>query len=241
MILGETQFDAKKYDAAQAEFERAIELNPSLVQAHLQLARAHQAKEETQAAISQYEAVLSLQRRSANLLSVVASLYEATGNLDAARKYYEQALAIDPNMAVPANNLGFLYVKQGGNLDVALDLAQRAKQLMPDLNPITDTLGWVLYKKGDYVSALPLFQECVEKEPNSLGYRYHLGMVLLAIGQKEKARDQSESALRLRLLGEDAEQAADACPQLIATHWHSTAHDASDTFLIDSVYESVDA
>jgi tetratricopeptide (TPR) repeat protein len=137
---------------------------------------------------------------------VIASLYEATGNLDTARKYYEQALALDPNLAVPANNLAFLYVKQGGNLDVALGLAQRAKQLMPDLNPITDTLGWVLYNKGDYASALPLFQECVEKEPNSPEYRYHLGMVLAAVGQKEKAKDQLESALRLRLVGEDGER-----------------------------------
>jgi tetratricopeptide (TPR) repeat protein len=140
-------------------------------------------------------------------LAVIATLYDATGDLVTARKYSEQALAINPRLAVPANNLAFLYVKQGGNLDMALDLAQRAKQLMPDLNPITDTLGWVLYKKGDYASALPLLQESVEKEPNSPRYRYHLGMALSAVGQKEKAKDELESALRLRLLGEDAEQA----------------------------------
>jgi tetratricopeptide (TPR) repeat protein len=127
--------------------------------------------------------------------------------LDAARKYYEQALAIDPSSAVSANNLAFLYVKQGGNLDLALGLAQKAKQLLPETNPITDTLGWVLYKKGDYASALPLLQECVEKKPNSAVYRYHLGMVLAAVGQKEKAKDQLESALRLRLVGEDADEA----------------------------------
>jgi tetratricopeptide (TPR) repeat protein len=138
---------------------------------------------------------------------VIASLYEETGNLESARKYYEQALAIDSSSAVPANNLAFLYAKQGGNLDVALGLAQKAKQLMPELNPITDTLGWVLYKKGDYASALPLIQECVEKEPNSAEYHYHLGMVLAAVGQREKAKDQLESALRLRLVGEDAQQA----------------------------------
>jgi len=78
---------------------------------------------------------------------------------------------------------------------------------MPEFNAITDTLGWVLYKKGDYASALPLLQECVGKEPNSAGYRYHLGMVLSAVGQKGRAKDELESALRLRLVGEDAEQA----------------------------------
>jgi thioredoxin-like negative regulator of GroEL len=64
-----------------------------------------------------------------------------------------------------------------------------------------------LYKKRDYASALPLLQECVEKEPNSPEYRYHLGMVPEAVGQREKAKDQLESALRLHLVGEDAKQA----------------------------------
>jgi len=210
LILGGIHFSGKEYDTAQSEFERAIELNPSLTQAHLQLARVYQAKGLSQGAIAQYETVLSAQPRSANLLTAIASLYEVTGDPEAARKKYEQALAIDPSTAVAANNLAFLQVKQGGNLDVALGLAQKAKQLMPELDPITDTLGWVLYKKGDYTSALPLLQECVDKEPNSPEYRYHLGMILAAVGQKEKAKDQLESALRLRLVGEDAEQAKQA-------------------------------
>jgi thioredoxin-like negative regulator of GroEL len=54
---------------------------------------------------------------------------------------------------------------------------------------------------------VPLLQECVEKEPNSPEYRYPLGMVLAAVGQKEKAKEQLESALRLHLAGQEAEQA----------------------------------
>jgi len=214
LILGVTQLSGREHGAAQAELERAIELSPSLAQAHLQLARVYQAKEQTQAAIAQYETALSLQPRSANLLTVIGSLYDATGNLDAARKYYEQALAIDPNSAVSANNLAFLSVKQGGNLDVALGLAQRAKQRMPELNPISDTLGWVLYKKGDYSSALPLFQECVEKGPNAPTYHYHLGMVLAAVEQKKRAKGEWESALRPRLVGDDKQKAKRRLPAI---------------------------
>jgi tetratricopeptide (TPR) repeat protein len=59
LILGETQFSGREYDDAQAQFERAIELNPSLTEPHLQLARVYQAKGLTQAAIAQYQAALS--------------------------------------------------------------------------------------------------------------------------------------------------------------------------------------
>jgi hypothetical protein len=107
---------------------------------------------------------------------------------------------------VSANNLTFLSVKQGGNLDVALGVAQRAKQPMPQLNPVTDTPSWVVYSKGDYASALALFRVCFEKEPNFPEHRYHLDMVLTAVGPKERAKDELESALRLSLVGEKAEQ-----------------------------------
>ena len=90
-----------------------------------------------------------------------------------ARKHYEQALAINPNFAIAASNLAWVYTKQGGNLDVALGLAQKAKQLMPELDSITDTLAWVQYKKGSYISAKPLLQECVRKAPQYAPYHYH--------------------------------------------------------------------
>jgi tetratricopeptide (TPR) repeat protein len=96
---------------------------------------------------------------------------------------------------------------------VALSLAQKAKQLLPDLDSISDTLAWVYYKKGNYNGAVPLLVDCVEKAPDRASYRYHLGMALLAGGQKGKAKQQLEAALRLRLTGADAQRARQALAQ----------------------------
>jgi len=60
------------------------------------------------------------------------------------------------------------------------------------------------------LSALPLLQECVEKEPKSAVYRYHLGMTMLGLGEKTKAKSQLQSALQLKLAGADAEAARQA-------------------------------
>jgi tetratricopeptide (TPR) repeat protein len=95
----------------------------------------------------------------------------------------------------------------GGNLDGAMALAQKARELAPDLVNAADSLGWIQYKKGLHQPALPLLEECVKKASQSATYQYHLGMVLIATGQKEKARAHLESALRLKLAGEDAAQA----------------------------------
>ena len=79
---------------------------------------------------------------------------------------------------------------------------------MPDVPSISDTLAWVMYKKGNYSGALPLFQECVKKTPDSAEFRYHLGLTLIASGQKEPGNAQLQAALHFnKLTAVDREQA----------------------------------
>jgi tetratricopeptide (TPR) repeat protein len=124
-----------------------------------------------------------------------------------ARKYYAQALAADPNFAVANANMAWIDAQEDKDLDVALGMAQKAKSTMPEVPSITDTLAWVMYHRGNYVSALPLLKDCVQKSPHTGEYHYHLGMVLLATGQKAKAKEQLKAALVMNLPGADAQQA----------------------------------
>jgi tetratricopeptide (TPR) repeat protein len=95
-----------------------------------------------------------------------------------------------------------------------LGLAQKAKSLMPDVPSISDTLAWVMYKKGNYSGAIPLLRDCVKKSPNSAQFHYHLGLVLLAAGQKEPGKTELQAALRMNKLGAvDKEQARQALGQ----------------------------
>jgi tetratricopeptide (TPR) repeat protein len=136
------------------------------------------------------------------------------GDLATAEKYFQRALAVDPDFAVAASNLAWVYAQEGVNLNAALDLARRARQQLPELDSVTDTLGWVQYKSGQYSAALPLFQECVQKAPSHPVYHYHLGLDLIASGQKDKGRQELNSALRLSLAGADAEQARETLARL---------------------------
>jgi len=85
---------------------------------------------------------------------------------------------------------------------------------MPQLDSIADTLAWVEYEKGEFNSALPLLRECIERAPANSVYHYHLGMVLVATGEKQKAREELQAALRLRLPGNDADSAHEVLAQL---------------------------
>jgi tetratricopeptide (TPR) repeat protein len=207
--MGSLHTRARRYAAAKEELRRALEIDPDLPQAYVRLAEVHQALGETDAAIGQYDRALARQGKSAVLHGIVGSLHHNNNNPAAARKHYEQALAIDPRLASVANNLAWLQATEGGNLDVALSLAQRAKAQLPDSPTTSDTLAWILYKKGLYSAAIPLMQECVVKVPSSPTYRYHLGMALLASGRKQEGKTQLEAALRMKLTAGD-DQAARA-------------------------------
>jgi Flp pilus assembly protein TadD len=71
-----------------------------------------------------------------------------TGDLLSAKKLLEQAVAICPDEASAAGNLGYIYAVFG-DLDAAEDLLRRAVTLRPDMAEPWVNLGNVLKQKQD--------------------------------------------------------------------------------------------
>jgi tetratricopeptide (TPR) repeat protein len=214
LILGAVRNDSKNTSAAQAEFERAIQIDPKNIQGYLRLGGLYQQENQTEAAIGQYQKALDLQPKSATLITMVGNLYLDKNDVETARKYYARALEIDPDAVMANANMAWVKAQEGKDLDVALGMAQKAKSQMPEVPSISDTLAWVMYKKGNYSGAIPLLQDCVKKSPDSAVYRYHLGLALVAAGEKESGKTQLQAALRMNKLGAaDKEQAQQALGQ----------------------------
>jgi tetratricopeptide (TPR) repeat protein len=144
---------------------------------------------------------------------MVGNLYLDKGDLETAQKYYARAIDADPNFAVALANTAWVYAQENRNLDVALGMAQKAQSLMPEVPSITDTLAWVMYKRGNYDGAVPLFEECVQRSKDSAKFRFHLGLTLLKVGQKARAKQQLEAALLMKLDAMDSQVAHQALTQ----------------------------
>jgi Tfp pilus assembly protein PilF len=171
--------------------------NAYVVQRQLHEARAH------------YEELLRRDSRAVVGHLMLGMIDEAEGKTDAAAARYKEALDIDSNAAVAANNLAWHYAEREGKLDSALELARHAKALLPDDPHVSDTLGWVLYRRGLYAAAIEHLRNAAEKLPGSAEVRYHLGIAYLRNGDTEKARAELTAALKLGAFpsAEDAKRA----------------------------------
>jgi tetratricopeptide (TPR) repeat protein len=138
---------------------------------------------------------------------LIGILEDQRKNYDVAADNYRKALEKDPNAAIAANNLAWLYATTGkGNLDEAMRLAQGVVQKNQNVAGFIDTLGWVFYKKDLHTAAVEQLRKAVALNENeartanvspSAAYHYHLGMALKGKGDKEEARRELEIAIRL--------------------------------------------
>jgi Flp pilus assembly protein TadD len=95
------------------------------------------------------------------------------------------------------NNLAYMYATLGRNLDEALPLARRAVELRPRNASFLDTLGYVLHRHGDHTEAASVLMQARALRPGSGTVRYHLGLALEALGDKQKATIEFRETLRL--------------------------------------------
>src|SRR6185295_16377517 len=191
----------------EAELNKALEIDQNYLPAYSALAALYIQSKQEDRAIAQYQRIISLRPENSTPYTLIGMLEDQRKNFDVAADNYRKALEKDPNSVIAANNLAWLYAVTGkGNLDEALRLAQGAVQKNPNVAGFIDTLGWVYYKKNLHAAAIEQLRKAIslnEAEARatnvspSATYHYHLGMALKGAGNREEARKELETAIRL--------------------------------------------
>ena len=196
--LGNTLISASQVDKGIATFQDLLtKVSDTKQQSDLwtRIGEAYLRKGDRQQAINAIEKAREGQPGNANLTVDLAMLYETQNKLDVARKYYEQAVKMDPNNALALNNLAYLISQSNGDLDLALTYATRAKQRLPGHPEINDTLGWIYLKKNLTDNAIDTFKGLVVQAPRNPTYHYHYAMALMQKGDRESAKKECQIAL----------------------------------------------
>jgi tetratricopeptide (TPR) repeat protein len=197
-------------DEARVEqaLRRAVSVDPRFTSGYTMLAQLYIKQRRIDEARAEFEGIVKRNPSDVGSRTLVGMLLESQGRVDDARKSYEATVNGPGNAPIAANNLAFIYAEQGINLDVALQLATSAKQRMPNDPSVDDTLGWIYYKKDIPSLALRPLQNSLRNRPDVAEVLYHLGMTYARLGDKPKARETLERALKLdpKVGGDEARQ-----------------------------------
>jgi tetratricopeptide (TPR) repeat protein len=191
---------AGRYDMAVSEYQTALGMLGSDAGAradiYLRLGETYRRKGDMNSAVPALEQARKVMPDNPVVLSTLALALDGMGRKADARKIYESTLKADPNNGVALNNLAFLIADGGGDLDQALTLAQRAKQMLPNTAEVSDTLGLIYLRKNLSDNAIDIFRDLVNKQPDQSTFHYHLGMAFSQKGDRPKALEQLQQALK---------------------------------------------
>jgi len=199
-----------KFDLAIEQFQTVLNSMPANTKAradvYVRLGETYRRKGDLPNAISSLEEARKILPDNPVVLSTLGLAFDGAGRRNEAQQAYQAALKADPNNGVALNNLAFLLADTGGDLDQALTYAQKAKQLLPNLAEVSDTLGLIYLRKNLSDDAVDIFKELVSKQPNTAIFHYHLGMAFSQKGDRPKALQELQQALKDNPTKEDKQK-----------------------------------
>ena len=121
------------------------------------------------------------------LLYDQAMLAEKLGNNSDMERLLRQVIAAKPDYHHAYNALGYSLAERKIRLPEARQLIQKALDYAPGDPFISDSLGWVEFRMGNRAEALRILDTAYKARPDA-EIAAHLGEVLWAIGQRDRAQ-----------------------------------------------------
>jgi tetratricopeptide (TPR) repeat protein len=132
---------------------------------------------------------------------LLGSVYEREKKFDLAEEQFRKVLEVDPLNDAAANYLGYMLADRGVRLDESVKYIKDALRIEPNNGAYLDSLGWAYHKMNRNDMAQAPLEKAVKLIPNDPTIREHLGYVYLALGEKLKALQEWEHALKFQHKG----------------------------------------
>ena len=185
---------------AIAETEKAVQLDPTLVRAHINLIILYGRTGNLEKAEEHYQAAVKLNpNQFPDAYYNYGVLLLQQKRTDEAEKAFRQALAIDPSYAAAHNDLGYV-LELEGRLPEARAEYRKAIEEQPDFRQAHFNLGRILIHQQQYQEGIQQLQQTLTPvDDQTPAFLYALGAAYGRAGDREQA---------LRYLREAREQAS---------------------------------
>ncbi len=182
---------------AIAEHEKAVELDPDLVQARINLVILYGRMGNFEKASEHYRAAVKTGAPYAELHYNFGVLAFEKGRTKEAKAAFEEALKLNPHYAAAHNNLGYLLEAEGSR-DEAERHYRAAIADQPNQRLAHYHLGRLLAQKGKPREAIAEFQQILEPVDNQTPqFLYALAAAHDLAGERSKALEYAHRAQKL--------------------------------------------
>jgi tetratricopeptide (TPR) repeat protein len=170
--------------SAEESLKKVIARDPASFDGYTLLSQIYASRGEFEQARTTLESLAAHVPKSAEARTAVGLVLQATGHDVDARKWFEQAILLQPDEPIAANKLARMYASEGSNRDAAVALARIATTRLPDEAEVHDTLGWAYYKIGRLSLAVPELERAVAMDPQDAQFKQRLAEVRRALADE---------------------------------------------------------
>jgi tetratricopeptide (TPR) repeat protein len=191
-----------------AELERALQIDPSSLSAHMFMSLYWQRQGQLERALMYMDEAISLYPVNPALHTERGRILAQLGYLSAAQQAYEQAIRLAPQDATYYRLLAAFALAHNYQLSqTGLPAARRALLLSPNDPASPDMLGQVLFELGDASSAKRFFEQALLLQPQYAPALLHLGLIDILENNLTAAHEKLNLVLTLAPGTSDADQA----------------------------------
>jgi TolB-like protein/DNA-binding winged helix-turn-helix (wHTH) protein/Flp pilus assembly protein TadD len=181
-----------EWSAAEAEFRRAIALNPNYATAHQWYGQFLRLMGREEEAILEGQKSLDLDPRSLIINTEAGLPYLYSGRYDEALQHFDKALELDSNFALAHHDIGWVLEAQGKYPEAIAEF-ERAVQIS-DVAALWSSLGHAYGAAGRRQDALRVLQKLREISKQHYVAPSYDATVYLGLGEYDKALDLYEKS-----------------------------------------------
>jgi serine/threonine-protein kinase len=187
-LLGSIRQDDDDWGAAEREFKRGIELNPSSTETRRYYSDYLQAIGRNDEAMAEAKRALELEPLSPGLNSLVGQRFYDVGQYDRAIEQYRRALEIDPNRAPVRARLGLAYLQKGMYEEAIVEL-KKARDLdnSPERPYRFAVLAYAYAASGKRAEAQKMLDELKELAKQRDIAPINFAIIYAGLGDKDQA------------------------------------------------------
>jgi protein O-mannosyl-transferase len=201
--LGATLLDEGDVNAAVAQLNEALRLNPRFPETHYDLGLAMVRLGRSEEAISYFRRAIEIAPGLADAHNNLGGVLASVGRPDAALEEFRAAVRLDPQSRAARYNLANSLAETGRDAE-AVESYSDVLRLGPRDAEVLDRLGLALTRLERWPEAIESFREQLRLRPDSAELHNSLGYALARAGRMTEALQEFQEAVRIAPGDEEA-------------------------------------